>query len=942
MACTGPGFVAGWIDWNRNGTFDVGERSSTVECSGTVTTTVNLNWSVPADTVSSLGTNLSFMRLRIARDAAQVMLPTGTSTSGEVEDHKLNIALPKLALTKTSNATVNSRPGDKITWTVKATNAGKTNFTAAYPARLLDDLTGVLDDATYDNNATATRPGTLSYTSPRLSWIGALNVDQSVELTYSATLKSGGDGTARNVAWEPKDPKMPSTPACNAPIGGIDAATGEPCAEAKVLLPKLSVTKTASLTALPQKGNKVTYTVTVKNSGPGAYTALKPATATDDLTEVLDAATFDNNASATVGAVTLAARKLSWSGALTAGQSAVITYTVTYTAGGDQSLVNRVCVPVSEQLTGGQAGCDTVTILGANLSTSKTVTTPDTPAKTGSVLTYTLRFENRGKSSATVDHDDILTGVVDDATVAPPTSSPGLAATRVGDRIRITGSIPVNGTGTVTYTATVKPERERGDNVSANFLVLSGVQPPNECAAGDLNCTSTPLLNVTATKSANPATGSAVIAGQDVTYTLVFSNTGKTTGAVDFTDDLADVVDDAALGLVSVAPTGALTANVSPNGAVRIVGSLIPSQAVTVSYTVQVKPDGERGGTNAGAGSQKDLLSNVLAPTGTENPECGMGLVVCTENPVSSWTLVKAAAPASGEYVIPRDVLTYTVTATSVQGIVPGAVLTDDLSDVLDNATFVPGSAQVVIDGGAAVPAPDPNGQTLTTGPITIPSGKNVVLTYRVKVGANAWSQTLRNGIVGTASAPGAPGTQFPPNSCFDGDDNENCATSHPVSAHLFITKWGTTGDISSGPVAGSVFEVRVDDRGAPGTVSGTVTAVRGETGRFEAAAFTPGSYWLVETKAPARHTLLAEPVSFMIAPDGALTLADGNPQAILDPDDAANPTIRITDVAAIPLPRAGGAAVNFVVLAMVMLGIGAFGVVLIRRQRPQAPTPAG
>lgn len=935
VTCTGPGFVAGWIDWNRNGTFDPGERAPTVECSGTTKKEVTLSWNVPADTVSSLGANLSFMRLRIARTADQVLLPTGTSTSGEVEDHKLNIALPALTITKTSNATANPRPGDKITWTVKAANNGPGIFTTGFPARLVDDLTGVLDDATYNNDAVVTpaTPG-VSYSSPRLSWTGVLAVGASVTLTYSTTIKAGGDGTLRNVAWQPTKPTNPPTPACSAPAGGIDAATGEPCATATVLLPKLSVAKTANRTELPQKGDKVTYTVTVTNNGPGTYTGARPATASDDLSQVLDAATYDGNATATVGSVSYAASKLSWSGALAAGRSATITYSVTYTAGGDQSLVNNVCVPESEQLPGGRDGCAKVTILGSNLATSKTVTTPDVPARAGSVLTYTLRFQNTGKSAATVSHDDVLTGVVDDATVGTDTASSGLTVARVGDRLTVTGSVPVNGVATVTYTAAVKPDGTRGDNRADNFLVLAGQQPPSACVTDDPNCTSTPLPNVRAAKSADPATGGAVIAGQVVTYTLAFTNDGSAKGEVDYTDDLTDVLDDAVLGAVTVVPPDALEADTSTNGALRIRGSLAPGQTAQVNYTVEVKTDAGRA-ADAMPGLRTNLLANMLAPTGTTNPTCGEGLVDCTQNPVSSWTLAKTASPEAGDYVSPGDVITYTITAASLQGAIPAAVLSDDLTKVLNNATFVPGSARVAIDGAAAVPVSDPVDGTLTAGPITIPSGGNAVLTYSVTVGAEAWSETLRNSIVGTAVAPGAAATPFPPSSCFKGDENDVCSTQHLVTSHVFISKWGVTTDGVKAPVDGSTFEIRVDAAGAPGAVSGTVDTVVGETGRFEASPYLPGNYWLVEKKAPSGHTLLAEPVAFTIAVDGTLTVAAGSPQVLLDPSDPQKRTIRVADVAAIPLPLTGGGSVNFIVLAVVVLGIGAFGVTLIRRQRP-------
>ena len=63
-----------------------------------------------------------------------------------------------LVIDKSSNRTVDSKPGDTITYTVTATNDGPGDFTAASPATVVDDLTGVLDDATYGNDAAADRP----------------------------------------------------------------------------------------------------------------------------------------------------------------------------------------------------------------------------------------------------------------------------------------------------------------------------------------------------------------------------------------------------------------------------------------------------------------------------------------------------------------------------------------------------------------------------------------------------------------------------------------------------------------------------------------------------------------------------------------------------------------------------------------------------------------
>jgi len=88
VACTGPGLVASWIDFDASGSFDDDERSKTALCAGT---SVDLTWAAVPDDVQALAT--TFERLRIAVDAGDVARPIGLAASGEVEDHALAIAL---------------------------------------------------------------------------------------------------------------------------------------------------------------------------------------------------------------------------------------------------------------------------------------------------------------------------------------------------------------------------------------------------------------------------------------------------------------------------------------------------------------------------------------------------------------------------------------------------------------------------------------------------------------------------------------------------------------------------------------------------------------------------------------------------------------------------------------------------------------------------------
>src|SRR5690606_39354970 len=54
---------------------------------------------------------------------------------------------------------------------------------------VVDDLTDVLDDADYNNDATVNM-GALDVSLPFLSWIGDIEADDALTITYSVTVRS--------------------------------------------------------------------------------------------------------------------------------------------------------------------------------------------------------------------------------------------------------------------------------------------------------------------------------------------------------------------------------------------------------------------------------------------------------------------------------------------------------------------------------------------------------------------------------------------------------------------------------------------------------------------------------------------------------------------------------------------------------------------------------
>ncbi|QXC59679.1 DUF11 domain-containing protein [Aquihabitans sp. G128] len=122
--------------------------------------------------------------------------------------------------------------GDKAVYTVKVTNDSGQDRTGV---TVTDDLTGILDDATYDGDATATSSsggstGTVSYAAPKLTWTGDLAAGESVTLRYTVTVDkdaaAGADGHLKNTAVATQADLPDGTDSTDTEVGVPDPALG--------------------------------------------------------------------------------------------------------------------------------------------------------------------------------------------------------------------------------------------------------------------------------------------------------------------------------------------------------------------------------------------------------------------------------------------------------------------------------------------------------------------------------------------------------------------------------------------------------------------------------------------------------------------------------------------------------------------------------------------
>lgn len=663
-------------------------------------------------------------------------------------------SVPPLKIEKISDATSGTRIGDTVTYTVTATNPGPAAYPADNPAVVSDSLAEVLDDATYNDDVTANLGDAPSYTEPTISWSGALAAGQSVVLKYSVTLKSGGNGQLRNVAWQPPTGGGGGAPECDpATAEGTDPVTGEPCAATEFDVPSLTIAKTANTTELPADGATIEYTVIVTNTSVADFTADAPGTASDDLSNVLDDGALTDGPAASVGTATFDenGQKIDWSGALQAGESATITYSVTYDAnksGGDHVLLNVVCLP-AELAADSSDLCRSVQVPGAALQQRKSVNPASgTTVAAGQAVTYTLTFENTGETDATVNTVDDLSNVFDDATLSgdPTVSDPALSAALDGEQLLVTGSVPAGETYTVSYTVTVNAFAEQGDHVLGNVLGL--------CEQDDLTCrTENPIRHVTVTKAADPIQGANT--GDTVTYTV----TVVSDGAGDYTadspalvaDDLTGVIDDATFDVSTASATSGALAYTEP--LLTWTGPLASGESATITYSVTV--------TNLGDHN----LVNTATPVCADPEICDPPVTVVV--PVPHIVPSKASDPADGSDVKAGDVVTYTLSWTN-DGQATGPVdSTDDLSNVLDDADI---TSEPVSSAPEAVTATRTGDNLRVVGDIE--PGQTVTVTYQVTVKPNGehGDNDLANVLM-----------QDVPQLCEDGELCPPPTTDHPV-----------------------------------------------------------------------------------------------------------------------------------------------------------------
>ena len=605
---------------------------------------------------------------------------------------------PNVVTTKTVDKTT-FNPGDTLNYTITVENTG------AAPANvnITDDLSQILDDATYNNDAAVTGGGAVGYSAPTLTYQNAtLGAGQTATITFSVTTANPGTG----------DKSMPNRVVSN--LGNCIQDSTDPDCITNTEGPDVEVVKSVDKTTF-NPGDTVTYTIVVSNNGAG------PANVNiaDDLTPLLDDASYNNNATITSGGgnVSYTAPTITYTNPnLGPAQSATFTFSVTtHNPGtGDKNLRNRVISNTGNCQTGSTDPKCIKETQGPNVTFTKTV--DKGIASPGDTLSYTITAANTGNAPANnISYVDNLTPLLDDATYN------GDAVASNGGNVSysapsLTYSIPTLGAGqtsTVTFTVTThKPAN--GDKNLPNAITSN----TGNCQAGntDPNCRATTFLSdVHIKKEVDKTTFNP---GDTVNYTLTIENKG--TGAatnVSISDDLSAVLDDATYNSNAAVTSGTGSVSYTAPTLTYTNPSLGAGQTAIVTYSVTT--------ANPGTGD-KELRNKVVSnygncQPGSTDPEC----IKTSHGPnvVFNKTVDKTVAN-------PGDTVTYTIVGTNNgKASATNVSWVDDLTQLLDDATYNGDAA--VVNGTGAVAYSSPN---LTYQVPTLNVGDTVTVTFTIKL----------------------------------------------------------------------------------------------------------------------------------------------------------------------------------------------------------------
>jgi uncharacterized repeat protein (TIGR01451 family) len=612
--------------------------------------------------------------LPIPTTVGQFIAATCTDSQGDTSEFSNDVTIGQANIADTGLTVVaNPSPatlGGDIVYTLTVTNAGPSPATGV---TVTDDFPTT---TTFVSVTSSQGPPPTQNVGSIVADLGTIAPGGTATVTLTVVTNSTGVATnTASVASNEIDPNTLNNSVVTNTQVNIPADIG------------------VSMSASPSPvtvGNQLAYTIIVTNNGPGTATNVQ-------VTDPLPAdVTILNVASGQGSSTTTGNTVVTSLGNLPVGVSSAIRILVVPNDVG--TLTNTVTATLDEIDPDPSNNTFTLnTTVQAAADLGVTMTASPEPVLVGQNLTYVVTVSNSGPSPATgVTLTDLLPA---DVNFVSATASQGTASPGQGDVVAKLGEIDPGNTATLTIV--VVPTAS--EKITNQASVTANEFDPNAANnSASIDSTVSPA-DVGITIEADP---SPVLAGNNLTYTLLIKNNGPATA-----DNVA-VVDQLPSGVTFVSAAAAQGTAVVVGGAVNFdLGSI--ASGATVAATIVVIP--------TAPGSIADSAT-VSAQEFDPNPDNNSASITTLISPVD---LSIATAPSAAGPILVGTKLTYTMTVmNNGPATATNVVVTDALPD---GATFVSGTTSQgsVLPEGATVLVPIgimPSGSAVTVTIVVTPT----------------------------------------------------------------------------------------------------------------------------------------------------------------------------------------------------------------------------
>lgn len=487
-------------------------------------------------------------------------------------DEEPTLVLPQIDLAIEKTATPEAVvAGQQLTYTLVVTNLGPSNATGVTVEDTLP--AGVTFVSATPSQGTATESaGTVS------AALGNLAVGAQATITILVDVSASARGTLVN------DASVSGNETEILLTNNADRVSTQVSTSIDLVLDKSGTPDPVT------PGQRLTYTLTVTNSGPSDATGVQVVDTLPGGVTFVSATSSQGTVSGSGSTVTAGL------GNLADGGQATITILADVAAGASGTLVNSATV----------SGSETETNLGNNTDQVSTTVQPridlaiikadsPDPVVAGEQLTYTLSVVNNGPSTATgvTVVDTLPSGI----TYQSATASQG-TVNQSGSTVTVSvGELASGATATVTIVTTVDPAT-RGSVTNTATVTGNETETNSDNNQDDEPTQVQARVDLAITKADSP---DPVVAGETLTYTLSVVNNGPSTATG------VTVVDSLPSGVAYQSAT-ASQGTVSQSGSTVTVsvGQLASGGTATVTIVTTVDP------------ATRGTITNTATVTGSE------------------------------------------------------------------------------------------------------------------------------------------------------------------------------------------------------------------------------------------------------------------------------------------------------------------------------------